>query len=222
METWLSQTVLPRAAETAAKSHAILSIVNPTQFLPSRRLIRQRIAEGKLGQTGLIRSHRWEPRTKIVADDSLPTPLLRDLDVVLSIAVAAPNSVYARQCSRTDQRLLTVHLGFADGAMALVDYTDRLPDGDPYQALSVIGSQGAAYADDQLNQQLMFQGGHPQAVVADEDARQRAAIVQQFADEIQSGDDGTGSIHNWRRVLAVADSIAHSLAAGQAVTREDT
>lgn len=104
--------------------------------------------------------------------------------------------------------------------MALVDYSNALPDGDAYQALSVIGSLGAAYADDLHNQQLMFQGGHPRSVTADEDAGQLAAIAQQFADEIPSGEAGNGSVRGWRRILAVAEMIARSLASGQAITVE--
>jgi predicted dehydrogenase len=104
--------------------------------------------------------------------------------------------------------------------MALLDYSNQLADGDEYQSLSVIGSQGAAYADDLHNQQLLYAGGHPRAIRADERARVLASIVQSFIDERRAGADGTASVQNWLRVLAVSQTIARSLASGRAVAVE--
>ena len=39
--------------------------------------------------------------------------------------------------------------------------TRTLPPGDSYYSLSLIGSTGAAYADDHHNTQLLFGRGHP-------------------------------------------------------------
>jgi predicted dehydrogenase len=159
-------------------------LLNPDRCLPSRQLIRQQLDAGKLGDVGLVRVHRWEPPD---ADNSgecleLPESLVRDLDIVLWLTGQVPNAVHAVESSAaeaTPGRFLQVHLGFPSGAMALLDYSNRLPPGDGYQSLSVIGSAGAAYADDHQNMQLVFRGGRPQAARAEETGRRHADAIQQ-------------------------------------------
>ena len=58
-------------------------------------------------------------------------------------------------------KCLLVHLGFKCGGMALIDFTNSLPDGDNYESLCLIGSKGVAYADDHRNRNLFFNGGAP-------------------------------------------------------------
>ena len=43
----------------------------------------------------------------------------------------------------------------------------RLPAGQGYDSLSLIGSRGAAYSDDHHNSHLLFTGGHPSALIDD-------------------------------------------------------
>ena len=42
-------------------------------------------------------------------------------------------------------RIIQVHLGFADGGMALIDINSSVPVGDDYYSLSLIGADGSAY-----------------------------------------------------------------------------
>ena len=49
-----------------------------------------------------------------------------------------------------------IHLGFPGGGMAIIDYSTSLPQGPGYYFLSMIGSKGAAYADDHNNVNLRY------------------------------------------------------------------
>jgi predicted dehydrogenase len=207
---------LSRAARAAGVQFAV---VNPDRYLPSRQLIRQQLGNA-IGEPGLIRLHHWLPAGSAPDAAGLPDPLLRDLDVTLWLAGRRPEHVYAVE-RRVDGRYVQVHLGFPGGAMALLDFTDRLPGGDGYQSLSVIASSGAAYADDHQNVQLLYRGGHPQAVRTGEQAGQLAAIAREFVDALRAGRDlMTANAATWKDVFTVADAVRQSLASGRAVALE--
>ena len=210
-----------QALFTFAESAGVrLTVVNPDRYLPSRQLVRRQLPV-PLGEPGLIRLHRWEP-TATDHPSGLPDRLLRDLDTVLWLTGRRPNCVFAVEQKSDDLagRYLQVHLGFPGGGMALLDFTDRLPAGDSYQSLSVIASDGAAYADDHQNVQLLYHGGRPQAVRTEERTGQLAAIALDFVDALRSGREPEGGSAVWRDVFAVADAVTRSLATGQAVTPE--
>ena len=204
-------------------------VVNPDRFLPSRQLIRQQLDTGKLGEVGLVRVHRWEPtvlhdlnvpgltrHVEIVPHEinGLPTGLLRDLDLVLWLVGKSPDSIHAvsrSQSNDSQSRFIQVHLGFPGGAMALIDYSNQLPEGDGYQSLSVIGSTGAAYADDHQNMQLVFRGGRPLAVRAEETGRRHAALIQEFVEGLQAGRGVPSAVADWRRVIDLANAVTQSM-----------
>ena len=104
--------------------------------------------------------------------------------------------------------------------MALIDYSSALPPGAGYQSMSVIGSAGAAYADDHQNIQLLYQGDDPRAVRTDEGIRQLVNLAQEFVDALQANRDLSASVASWRNTLAVAGAVQESLASGQAVSLE--
>ena len=205
---------------------------NPDRFLPSRQLIRQQLDSGKLGDVGLIRVHRWEPTVGHVSNvpgltrhvenvpheiNGLPTGLMRDLDLVLWLVGKLPNSIHAVSRSEShdsQSKFIQVHLGFPGGAMALIDYSNQLPEGDGYQSLSVIGSTGAAYADDHQNMQLVFRGGNAQAVRAEETGRRHAALIQEFVDGLQAGREVSSAVADWQRVVDLANAVTRSMTTG--------
>lgn len=203
--------------------------INPDRFLPSRQLIRQQLDAGKLGAVGLVRVHRWEPTVEQIinlpglegqVDDlphevnGLPTGLLRDLDLVLWLVGQSPNAIHALEQSdaaNSRGRSIQMHLGFPSGAMALIDYSNQLPDGDGSQSLSVIGSSGAAYADDHQNMQLVYRGGRPQAVRAEETGRRHTAAVQAKIESLQAGVDVAACVTEWQNVLSVVESVRRAI-----------
>jgi predicted dehydrogenase len=207
-ESFLPGEVLERLFATTGRAGVCLEVVNPDRYLPSRRLIRQQLEAGKLGEVGLVRLHRWE-----VAAESpgLPAGLVRDIDLAVWLAGKLPDLVYA-----VAGACIQVHLGFPGGGMALIDYSGRLPGGDGYCSLSVIGSAGAAYADDHQNRQLVYQGGCPRAVLTSEGDAHLTALVQEFVDALRSHSRGADQPTS----PAVIDAVSRSLASRQAVRPE--
>ncbi|MSQ97342.1 MAG: hypothetical protein EXR98_22705 [Gemmataceae bacterium] len=194
---------LQALADRAKQVNVRFAVVNPDRYLPSRQLIRHQLDAGKLGEPGLIRIHRWRSAGA----------LLRDLDLVLWYFGKAPNLVYA--VSHVGGGNTQIHLGFPGGGMALLDHAAGLPVGAGYYSLSLIGSTGAAYADDHQNMQLAYQGGLPRAVHADEGTLPIAVLVQEFVDAIAAGRDAA---EDWRQVFAIRAAIEQSIATRQAVT----
>ena len=184
---------------------------NPQRLLPSRQLVKRELDAGKLGEPGLIRIHHWEA-AGVEADTAheLPAALLQQIDVILWLMGKSPTVVYAIENSEAAKarpgRYLQIHLGFPGDAMALLVYSSLHPPGDPYRSLHVIGSAGAAYADDQQNMQLLYKGGQPRGVMAQE--------------ILASGHDVAGMITDWDGVLHMAAAVLLSLQSRQAVSLE--
>lgn len=226
-ESCPSIDVLERLAITAKKASAQLMVANPDYYLPSRQLLREQLDAGKLGEVGLVRIHRWLPISPVERKEppSLPAALAGDLEMASSLVGRAPNLVYAVSTpqSRADGstgRYFQAHLGFSSGAMALVDYCDQLRAGCAYETLSVIGASGAAYIDEQQNAQLLYSGGQPQAIRADEGVRPLANLLQVFVDGLAAGRDFSTSVNAWRQALVLLDAVQRSLAAEQAIAME--
>lgn len=194
----------------ARQSKAQFTIINPDRFLPSRQLIKQQIPD-KIGQAGLVRIHRWE------SSSAQSGSMLRDLDLAQWLVGRSPDRVFAVENRTAENRVVQVHLGFPGGGMALIDQTNGLPAGDGYQALSVIGSSGATYADDHQNMQLLYRGGRPQAIRTEEGIRQWVEMVQWFADALKNGSDLSETVRGWQSVFAVHDAINQSLTSKQSV-----
>ncbi|MBI4625236.1 MAG: Gfo/Idh/MocA family oxidoreductase [Verrucomicrobia bacterium] len=226
-DSWLSADVLKALSATAQQTKTQLAVANPERFLPSRQLIRQHLESGKLGEPGLVRLHRWEPApaNRRSAAPEWPTSLLRDLELALSLMGRSPNSIYGLQRLANERdtsagRSVLVHLGFPGGGMATIDYADRLPPGDDYVSLTVVGSSGATYADDHQNMQLVYRGGRPQSVRTEERGRQLAAMAQGFVDDLKANRDFSPTVAAWAGALAVADSVRRSFASRQAINLE--
>jgi predicted dehydrogenase len=201
----------PLAPALGRSDRARLALINPDRFLPSRRLIRQQVDAGKLGEPGFVRSHRWSG----ALDDPFAA-VERDLDVAIWLIGRAPDVVYGVAGDGSCQ----LHLGFPGGPMALIDVATTLPPGDGYRSLSLIGSCGAAYADDHQNVQVLFRGGPARAVPVPEAGRQQAAAVQDLLLAIREQRDLAGTAAEWLRVVAVAEAARRSAASGRAVALE--
>lgn len=213
---------LPRETlvSLAAVAHQVgvqLAVLNPDCYLPSIEAIWQKVEAGSLGEPGLVRIHRWEScATFTAAIDPFPGALMRALDLAITLMRRRPNLVFAT--SAASRAFVQVHLGYPGGGMALIDYTGSLPAGDPYQSLALIGSAGAAYADDHLNMQLVYRGGTPQALRIGEEAKQLAAMLQALVDAVPA--KRTAPMADWRTTYTVAEAARGSIATGQAVPVE--
>lgn len=209
-----SLDLLNRLTAAAQRGGAKLAIMNPQRFQSSRKLIKEQIDAGKLGQIGLVRLHRWEhDRGKPLS--GFPSRLVGDLELAMWLTGSVPEVIFA--ASSQDTAFVQVHLGFTGGASVLLDFTSRLPPGDEYRSLSVIGSTGAAHADDQHTVQLSYLGGAAQARRASGGAAHIAAVVQAFVDKLTSNHDFADDLAGWRKMLQIGAAIQESLRTGRTI-----
>lgn len=226
METLWPANAEKRLSEVATENGVQLTLVNPDRFRPSRQLVKQQLDSGKLGTPGLVRLQRWRSLdTGHDTNDGFCAEWLHDLDTVLWLMGRPPELVFATRSNvdvaqNGSDGALNVHLGFDGDGMALMTEWCHLPLGDDYESLSVIGSSGAAYADDHSNRQLAFRGGAAQTARADEGVRAFVSITQDFVDAVAANRDLTASVTGWRRVRNVAEAVRESLASRQSVRLE--
>ena len=176
--------VEPPLARTASEAHQVaaaahaagvrLMLAHPARFQADHRAVKDSLDDGELGRPGLLRIHHWFPATD--GSERAAHAGLAALDLALWVFGSLPTHVYAvaRPAQTTGlaaAEYAQVHLGFAGGGMALIDLAHTLPTGDGYDSLTLIGSLGAAHADD---------------------APQRAAAVRRRSRP--SGADGAGRI----------------------------
>ncbi len=212
-----------RAAELDQQARAAdvrLMAAHPLRFMPANVHVRQALDGGELGRPGMLRSHRWMPRRAAAdgqrRDHGPQAPLavregVHDLDQACWLMGEAPAQIHAAGGAE----LLHVHLGFDSGAMAVCGVSTGLPPGEGYSSLTVIGSLGAAYADDHHNVQLVYRGGRPQALVADQRALSLRAQLDEFANAIQQQRDPSPSGADALAALRAAEAAQASLASGR-------
>ena len=153
---------------------------NAKRFLPSVQAVKEVLSAGKLGQPGLIRIHDWA--TNDTKNQSLLARLISEVDLAVWLFGARPTEIYAAGRVE-DHHYVQVHLGFPEGGMAMID-SAVLPTSKPYYSVSLIGSTGAAYADDHHNAQLLYQTDQPTALTTPQSNHHRIAQLQAFADAI--------------------------------------
>lgn len=174
-----SSTEAPTLMHVCQTQGVRLMVGFSDRFLPSVQAIKQSLDSGQLGDPGLIRIHRWY--SNFPAADPLP-----DIDLAIWMFQAKPTEVYAvaRRASNDHVDYLQIHLGFPAGGMGLIDVSDTLSAANSYFSLSLIGSSGAAHADDHHNQQLLFRGEQPVALKTGDGDAARLAQLQEFVDAI--------------------------------------
>lgn len=137
--------------------------------------------------------------TMVDASRCFWTSVSANLEVALWIFSAEPTAVYAStaavasgdadaQADRRDtghRPYLQIHLSFARGGMALLTIAHTLPAGDGYQSLTLIGSSGAAYADDHHQSQMVYQGGLPLAARTGEGSAAVTHLLRAFVRRVQ-------------------------------------
>jgi predicted dehydrogenase len=210
------------AAEVADACQAAgvtLMVAEPARFLPAVRAVKASLDAGQLGEPGLVRIHRWLPAGP---PGELALPRTSEIDLACWLFGQFPREVYAlgRRCYHEppeEPDYLQTHLGFAGGGMALLDVARTLPPGDKYFSLSLIGSAGAAYADDHHNAQLLFGRGHPAALHPGAGDLPLLGQLQEFLAAIEEGREPCGTGADGLRALYVAEVAALSREKGQAL-----
>jgi predicted dehydrogenase len=189
------------------------------RFLPSVKTVKESLAKGQLGELGLLRMHCWESDPSRTVARSL----LSEIDLTCLLFEQLPTLVYAssRKPAETpnsaSQDYTQIHLGFPTGGMALLDHAFALPARDDYFSLSLIGSSGAAYADDHHNMQLLYTRGHPAALKTGQGDLAMLAQLQEFVTAIVESRDPRPGIIELRHAIEVHAAVTESIATGRAV-----
>jgi predicted dehydrogenase len=195
-----------------------LMVAGTDRLEPSLEATQQSLVAGELGDPGLVRIHRWSTTGDLPLAAS---GMSRDLDLVLNVFQSLPQEVYAVARSvlgDSERDYLQVHLGFHGGGMAVIDRSGTLPPGDGYFSFSVIGSAGAAYADDHLNKQLVYRGEHPSAIGTGSEDLGWVGQLQEFCDAIRQQRDPVVTGSDWLAVARVSEAVRHSIGSGEVVT----
>lgn len=211
------------AAVQRAARHADVRLMaaHTLRFMPANVQVHRALTAGELGRPGMLRSHRWLRRFPGSPGGWKHDPVrngglcvhegVHEIDQALWLIGERPTQVH----TLARPELLQIHLGFASGAMALCGVATGLPLGGGYYSLALIGSLGAAYADDHHNVQLVYRGGRPQAFVSDQRASAVRAQLDEFAQAIAEGREPSVSGADAVAALQVAEAAAASSASEQ-------
>ena len=220
----LSSETLSELSALGKQNGVHVRMMNPAFFDPARQEVWGQIQAGKLGDVGLVRCHRWEAFQwpKSVAALDLARLLAPDLCLASwlvgarQVEASLPNQVFA--ISRLGA--VVAHLRFPNGAMAVINLASRLPGEGNYYSLSVIGSSGAAYADDQHNVQLLYAGGNRQALRNGFGILPMVSMLKTFVNQIESGIYVSMQANSSRNTPTMSDAVRGSLETGCAVSLE--
>ncbi len=217
----LTASPLAPSTEDAAKvvdacqsADVRLMASNSLRFMPSHQAVKKALTDGNLGEPGLLRMHRWsQPSGPTNAEDVVLGGAVNGIDLAIWLFDGLPTEVYAVGRSGYAQ----VHLGFPDGGMALIDEARTLPNGDGYLSLSLIGSSGAAYADDHHNRNLVFQGGDPGAIDTGQGSAALTAQLEEFVTAVEERREPAASGPENQTAIQVAEAAVTSLQSQQAL-----
>ena len=93
----------------------------------------------------------------------------------------------------------------------MLDFTHSLPAGEGYRSLSLIGSQGAAYADDHRNRNLFFDGGAPKASPPSSPHAMIQPMLQHFITEVREGKDSAASAQSYQKASDIVSEASCGL-----------
>lgn len=156
----------------------------PMRFRPDLSEPIQSFRAGNLGRAGLVRMHIWKDKSTGVAFHEKAGAI----DLCMEIFGGdSPDSVFWPQSSdgtygRINQ---AVHLGFPCGGMAIIDFGEIEKMGDGYDSFTLIGSHGAAYADDHRNRNLVFSNGTVKAAAPDYFHVGTIGLIHDFVERVR-------------------------------------
>lgn len=193
-----------------------LLAASPLRARPAVVEVVAAVRSGKLGSVGVMRLHDWCDHATTAAQTLQRRR--EHADLACWLFDAQPELVFASAGSVDTMRRqpvsTVIHLGFPHQGAALIDLVENLPEGDGYFSLSVIGSTGAAYADDHHNRQLVFSGGSAQAHQTGEGDWPLLMLQQKLIDALVNGTDVI-TLAEVERADRVLQSLEKSLTTGE-------
>jgi len=206
----------------AERNGLFLMVAHTLRFMPANVQVHRALAAGELGRPGMLRSHRWLRRVPGPPGGWKHDPVrtgglavheaVHEIDQALWLIGERPTHVHAQ----ATPDLLQMHLGYASGAMAICGMATGLALGSGYYSLALIGSLGAAYADDHHNVHLLYRGIRPQAFVSDQRASAVRAQLDEFGNAVLDGRNPSVSGADAVAALQIAEAVAASAASGRA------
>jgi len=228
---FLAAPIAPSVAEAemvidACCSAGVMLMLGETvRFRPSIAAVKLALDSRKLGDPALLRVHSWEPHRAATSGKSpAPTELFGDiiwtraaqhLDLAQWIFRGPPTEIFVlgrngpAEGSRGPE-YVQIHLGFPHGGMALISLAESLPDGESYDSLSLVGSTGAAYADDHYQTHLLYRGGTPAALKTGEGIMAITAELREFIDAITSNRAPAVTGADGKAALQLAEAVRRS------------
>ena len=223
VEAPVAQTLTEAEATIAAchRAGVCFAVGQTLRFYPGNQTILDRISTGKLGEPGLWRVHRWREKQG-GAEPTLLERIYGDVDLALCVFGSQPTEVYALGCPSADQAAsyVQLHFGFPAGGMAVLDFSGTLPPGPGYDSASLIGSTGAAYADDHHNTHLLYRGGNPAALISDQGSGHVLDDLQAFVDATGEKREAPVGGDACIRAHQVIEAVLRSLETGQVLRKQ--
>ncbi len=172
------------------------------RFQQSIRVMADRLRQGKLGEPGVLRIHRWTEKARLLAD----------LDLASWLFGGVPETLYA--VSRFGY--VQCHLGFCEGGMALIDHAAGGHFGDGYESVTLIGGKGAGYADDHRNVNLRFDETGCQGMRVTEGDTGLVDMLRAFAGAVKEERGFAVTMEDWHRAREIGRRVKKSLDEGAA------
>ena len=163
----------------------------PWRHAPQVRAIRESLDAGELGLPGLMRMSLWHPTSRELSDRDM----VFGIDLVRWLMRDTPNHSHFTEIEHG--RIM--HFGFSSGAMAMIDLTTSMPEGEGYHSLYVIGSRGTAYADDHYNRNLFFEGGASRASAPVVGSACIQPMLETFFADVQSTERAEKALLDYRK-----------------------
>ena len=206
-----SKKAWEQAVQSCRTNTVPLLVSNPSRYMAYPRTVKQSIVAEQLGKPGLVRVHHWMPSPSTNQNNAdLNESVLQQIDLVCWLCDAEPDCVYATPFGNAGQGI-QVHLGFSSGCMALIDCSFSLPENaQPYYSLTVVGSSGAAYADDHRNTNLVI-GDQTLGLTVDHGHDWIVHQLTRFLEVIESKE----IVDECHRAFAVTQAAWKSLSSGQ-------
>jgi len=173
------------------------------RFVPAIATVQESLASGQLGEPGLLRIHRWRDAS---GADVLRALLISDLDIATWMFGKEPDSIYIAR--RPDY--LQLHLGFDGGGMAVIDHATARPAGTDYDSLTIVGSTGAAYADDHHNMNLLLADDRPSPIRVSQGNNALIAMVREFFAAISESREPSVTMDDLAKTLKLAATIGQA------------
>ena len=212
-----------KIVNTCHSADVRLMVGQRLRFQPYQQIVKQRLDSGQLGKAGLLRIHHWASAATVGGGNrqsEILDLIVRELDLAGWLFNASPTTVYAVSTSAPNSTLadyVQIHLGFEDGTMALINCQRQSKSvAQPYYMLTLIGSDGAAYADDHYNTHLLLQGNRSNSVHVAQGQDALRLQLEEFADAVKQGREPSSCGADAIRALTIAEAVADSLPAGRA------